>query len=830
MAVIKTKYEQTKMYDTPVCAEVNSVQDIFSVEAIEESGIFTLPGGKYSKTYMLSDINFAGVTDEEQKSIIVSFSKVLKGIPCRFSYSIANEHVDEKSFHEKVLYKKRGDADDRFRDSYNQVIREKLSDAKQGLYQTIYLTLTISADGMKDAKATFMSIEGAIRSAFIGLGLNGMQGSSMKSLSIDERMQLIYNFMHTGLESGYRFSFQKAVSMGQDFINILSPAAIEFDNESFVLNGSYGKVMYIEDYPKALESDIITSLSKINCTSYVTVNNELLDISGFKQEISRKYMAVGMKIEGEKQRNRNNNDYLADASQKLLNEKEKLDQFMKELDSLDDHYFNTTILVLFLADSKEELVQIEDKLKNIASLKSLTLKSCFAMQKEALNSALIYGIQEFKRVVNLSSSCLAMFMPFKTQELNDENGVYYGINQLSQNAIFADKKKLKNHNGMILGQSGSGKSVFSKSEMISVYLNNPTDQILIVDPQSEYGPVVMKMHGTVICFDSKKEFYLNPMDVDFDGVDYAGLREIISEKADFILTLISSLLKRDMEAEEQGVVDRVIDKVYSANYSMRKRLNGETEKAAEYEVPEFMKEEITQVSLSEDLSKEEQVRAYSPTLQDVYQGLLDEGTDLADHLAAAMEIFVNGSLNLFNHRTNVDLSNRLIAFDIAGLKDNLRITSMLIMMETLRGKIKVNAKVGRWTHLYIDEFHELLAVDQVANFILKLWKEIRKMSGILNGITQNMSDLLNDENAGKLSAILSNTEYFALLSQSSVDKKKLMEFLPSISPAMFNFVDNAESGTGLLKMGSVTVPFDMRMSKESEIYEIVNTDGGGYGV
>ena len=187
MAVIKTKYEQTKMYDTPVCAEVNSVQDIFSVEAIEESGIFTLPGGKYSKTYMLSDINFAGVTDEEQKSIIVSFSKVLnskvlKGIPCRFSYSIANEHVDEKSFHEKVLYKKRGDADDRLRDSYNQVIREKLSDAKQGLYQTIYLTLTISADGVKDAKATFMSIEGAIRSAFIGLGLNGMQGSSMKYL------------------------------------------------------------------------------------------------------------------------------------------------------------------------------------------------------------------------------------------------------------------------------------------------------------------------------------------------------------------------------------------------------------------------------------------------------------------------------------------------------------------------------------------------------------------------------------------------------------------------------------------------------------------------
>ena len=205
MAAIRTKYEQTKVYDPPVKSEVNSVQDIFSVEAIEESGIFILPEHRYSKTYKLSDINFAGITDEEQKTIIVSFSKVLKGVPCRFSYSIANEHVDEKNFHEKILYKKRGDPDDALRDSYNQIIREKLSDAKQGLYQTIYLTLTITADGAKDARATFMSIEGAIRSAFIGLGLNGMQGSSMKALSIDERMQLIYNFTHTGLGSEYKF-------------------------------------------------------------------------------------------------------------------------------------------------------------------------------------------------------------------------------------------------------------------------------------------------------------------------------------------------------------------------------------------------------------------------------------------------------------------------------------------------------------------------------------------------------------------------------------------------------------------------------------------------
>lgn len=831
MKSLKSKYEQTKVPDEPFVKELASVQEIFSIISIDESGIFELPERKFSKLYVLSDINFAGVTDEEQKAIIINFSKVLKTIPCRFSYSVANEHVDEKKFHEKILYRMKHDKYDSLRRSYNKIIEDKVSDAKQGLYQTIYLTLTIRAEDMTDAKGSFGSIESAVRSAFVGIGVNGIQGSVMRTVGINERMQLLFNLTHDGMSSNYKFDFDREVAAKHDWINILSPASISFENEHFAMNGQVGKVFYIHEYPKSLESDMIATLSKMNCTSYISVNNELLDISGFKQEIARKYMAVGMKIENEKQRNRNNNDYLADASQKLLNEKEKLDQFSKALDTNDDHYFNTTMMILILTESKDELSKIEEKLLNAASLKSVKLKSCFGKQREGLNSVLPLGIQEFKRVVNLSSSCLAMLMPYKTQELNDVGGIYYGVNQLSQNVIFADKKKLKNHNGLILGQSGSGKSVFAKSEIICTFANFVEDQLIIIAPQLEYNDLAYEVDGTVISFDSNKEAYVNPMDVDFEGVDYGRLREIISDKADFILSLLSSCLKRDMLPEEQGIVDSVIEKVYSENYAMRKRLNGMNEEESEFNVPGYMRSDAVVITAETDMSNEEQIRAYSPTLQDVYQGLLDEGSNLAVHLAAAMEIFVNGSLNLFNHRTNVDLSNRFIVFDLSGLKDNLRITAMLIMMETVRSKIKENAKGGRWTHLYIDEFHELLAVEQVASFVLKLWKEIRKMSGILNGITQNMSDLLNNDNGGKLQAILSNTEYFALLSQSTLDKNKLMQFLPSISPAMFNFVDNASSGTGLLKMGSVTVPFDMRMDKNSEIYRIVNTDGGGsYGV
>ena len=745
MAMIKTKYEQTKVYDAPLVKEMTSSQEIFSIKSIEESGIFELNQKQFSKLYVLSDINFAGVTDGEQKEIIVNFSKVLKTIPCRFSYTVANEYVDEKLFPEKILYELRCDKYDVLRKSYNTVIKDKVSDARQGLYQTIYLTLTVKAEDMQDAKQMFMSTDSAIRTAFIGVGANGMQGSVMRPVGINERMQQLYQVTHVGISNDYKFDFESEYKACHDWMNIISPASVLFENESFMMNGKFGKVYFVDEYPKSLESDIMAALSRINCTSYVTVNNELLDIAGFKQEIGRKYMAVGMKIENEKQRNRNNNDFLADASQKLLNEKEKLDEFSKEIDTLDDHYFNTTMLVMFLANSKEELAQIDEKLQNVASLKSLKLKSCFGKQREGINSCLPLGIQEFKRVVNLSSTCLAMFMPYKTQELNDAGGTYYGVNQLSQNAIFANKKLLKNHNGLILGQSGSGKSVFAKSEIISIYVNNPSDQILIIDPQSEYGNLAGITDGTIISFDSSKEFYLNPMDVDFTGVDYAKLREIISDKADFILSLLSSCLKRDIMPEEQGIIDGVIERVYSENYSMRKRLNGETEKSSDYEVPSYMRTESETVVLEQNLSVEEQVRAYSPTLQDIYQGLLDEGSSLAVHLAAAMEIFVNGSLNLFNHRTNVELNNRFIVFDISGLKDNIRLTAMLVMMETVRNKVKENASEGRWTHLYVDEFHELLGVPQVAGFILKLWKEIRKMSGILNGITQNMTDLLNKQ-------------------------------------------------------------------------------------
>ncbi len=830
MAFITTKYGKTKQYDEPLYINPQSTEELFPVKAIDESGIFVLNNEKYSKLFKLSDINFAGVTDLEQKTIIINFSKVLNSINCRFSYTVADEYVDESAFSKRILYKKRGDDMDMLCDAFNEVINEKVTDAKQGLYQTIYLTLTVEAKNIREAKNALASVEATLSSTLIQIGINGMAGSSLEPVSLNERMQIWYNFTHTGLHTNYKFDWQSCMKQNKDWIDIVSPESLVFYNDYFILNGNrYGRVMYISRHAQSLESDTLSELAKINSTNYVTVNSELLDLSGYKQEIIRKHSSVGFQIEKEKKRNRDNNDFLADASDKLLTEKDSLIKLSRQVETGDYHFFNTTVLIAFLAKSYEEMVDITDQIEAIGGVKSFDVKKCFDKQREGLNSTFMFGVQEFKRMTNFSAPCQAMYMPFKTQELNDPDGTFYGINKLSQNPIIANRKLLDSFHGMILGKTRYGKSLFAKCEIISNRCLHPEDQTLIIDPQNEYKGIAHApgVNGTVVSFDTQKEVYVNPMDVNFEDVDYATLQEIISEKADFIFTLLSSCMRRDIDAEEMGILNKVIEQVYSENYAMRKKINGESEQITEFSVPSYMKKNEAVLPFASNLSHEEQERKYSPMLQDVYQKLKDMDDDsIAQKLAAHMQIFVNGSLNLFNHRTNIDLNRKLIVFDISGIKQNLHVTCMLVMLEIVRSKIVQNFKQNNWTNVYIDEFHELLGIPAVADHVIKLWKEVGKLHGSMTGITQNMTDLLNKSpNSDKLAAILSNTEYFAMLNQSTIDRKKLAEFLPSISPAMFNFVEGASKGTGLLKMGPVTVPFDMRMSDKCDLYKYVNTDG-----
>ncbi len=828
--LFNNNYSKTKEYDSPLFIEPQSTQELFPVKAIDSSGIFILNDNRYSKMYTISDLNFAGMTDMEQKTIIINFSKVLNAISCRFSFTISNDYVDENSFNERILYKLRGDLSDDLRNVYNEVISEKVNSERQGLFQTIYVTLTVNAASLKEAETILFNAETSLASYLIQVGINGTAGSIMREVEIDERMQLWYNFMHSGLNTNVRFNYKDLMRNNKDWMDVVSPSYMSFNNDYFVLNkNKYGRVMYISRHAQSLNSTIISELTSINAPVYISINSELLDLTAFKEEITRKYSSVGLKIEREKKGHRDNNDYLSDASDRLLQEKEWLDKLGRDVESGDDHYFNTTILIMFLTNDMDELNEITSKIKAIGGTKSFEVKPCFCKQRQGFNSAYMFGVQEFKRMTNLSSPCQAMYIPFKTMELNDEGGYFHGINKLSRNPIFADRKSLPAGHGMILGTTGSGKSVYAKCDIISIRCVDPDDYIIIIDPMNEYKTVanIPGINGTIVSFDTSKNVYVNPLDVNFDGVDYAGLQEIIADKTDFILTLLSSCMRRTLDSEEEGIIDKAVDKVYSSNYAFRKKLNGEAEAETEYSVPIYMTTDKSNFPIITKMTQEEQERNYSPTLQDIFQELIDmENNPVAQKLAAHMQIFVNGSLNLFNHRTNVNLYNKTMIFELTDIKGNLRVTSMLVMLEIVKNLMKRNRKKDQWTNVYIDEFHELLKIPAVADYVLTLWKEARKDLGIMTAITQNMTDLVNNSpDSAKLTGIFGNTQYFALLNQSTVDRNILTTLLPSISPAMFNYVEGAAPGTGLIKFGSITIPFDSTMRPDCQLYEYVNTDG-----
>ena len=830
MALIDTKYSKTKKYDQPLYSNPSSLQELFPVQGINNSGIFKLNEEKYSKCFMLTDINFNGLTNSEQESIIENFSHILDSMTCRFSFTVANVRGNTQNVLNSLLYELENDSKDRIRQAFNELITEKVTSAKQGLHKSIYLTLTIEADSFSNAITSFSTLESTLRTAFSHIGVNEMTGASLIPLEIDERMQLLYNFTHFGLPySDYKFEMIQEQKEMHDWKNICSPVSFCTHNDYFELNGCYGAVYYINEWAKELRSDFISALSGINCTSYLSLNSELLDSTTLKEEINRKHAKIGFQIENEKQNNRKKNDFLSDASDVLLTAQDSLNDFSKKITQNDSRFFNTTLMFMFVTETYENFLAIKSDIDSITGLRGFKMEPCFDMQLQGINSCYPFGVQEFKRVCNLSSICQAMFIPFQSQEINDPEGRYLGLNQLTQNVIQANRKSLANKAGLYLGMTRHGKSVFAKCEICNAALTYKDDQILIIDPQGEYKDIVRRLGGTVISFSNMKEIFVNPLDVDFNDVDYSTLQDIIGEKTDFIFTLLSSCMRKELTAEEQGVLDRVIDRMYNENFAMRnKRFNEHENIVYDFETPAYMENKEMELPIDYEMSNEEQIRKFSPTLQDVYQRLLDYDNEsfVAKDLSNNMDVFVNGSLNLFNHFTNVDLNKKIICFDLLSIKENLRNTAMLIMIEIIKTKIRDNWRKGKWSYLFIDEFHELLGIDKVCDYVIKLWKEVGKLKGIVTGITQNMSDLINrSANSDKLKAIISNTAYFALFNQSTLDRNMLMDFLPSVSPAMFGFVEGAPAGMGLLIFNNNTIPFDFRIDKNSMIFDLVNTDG-----
>ena len=497
--------------------------------------------------------------------------------------------------------------------------------------------------------------------------------------------------------------------------------------------------------------------------------------------LQKKYLGIESDIIKQQRVRNKNNDFSSEISYAKRTEKKEIEAIMDDVRENDQCLFYVGVTIILMADSKKELESITETVETIGKRNSCTIDVHYLKQREALNTALPIGVRQVETMRTMLTQSLAVLMPFNVQELNDEGGVYYGINQVSKNINIGNRKKLINGNGFVFGVPGSGKSFFCKAAMGQVFLSTD-DEIIIIDPMNEYFDIATTYGGTVINMSTYTDNYVNPLAMDVWNLDQNDTKGWVREKGEFMLGLCEQCIGDSLNSRQKSIIDRCVRKMY--------------------------------IDIARSREK------YIPVMSDFYDILMAQPEEEAKEIALSLELFVNGSLNIFNHQTNVDVDNRFVVYGIRDLGTELSPITMLVMMESIQQRIVENGKRGKATWLYIDEFHVLLNSEYSAKYLQQLWKKVRKQGGLCTGITQNVVDLLQNYTA---TTMLANSEFVALLKQANTDSAKMAEVI-GVSDAQLRFVTNSQSGMGLLKCGNVVIPFDNQIGKDTSLYKLYNTN------
>ena len=741
-------------------------------------GICRVTDSYYTKTVQFQDINYQLNQNEDKTAIFDGWCDFLNYFDSsvRFQISFVNMSANKDNYARYITISPQGDDFDSIRLEYTQMLQNQLARGNNGLIKTKYLTFGVEADGLKAAKPRLERIETDILNNFKRLGVAAEPMNGM------ERLRLLHGMLHMDEQEPFRFSWDWLAPSGLSVKDFIAPSSFEFrTGRSFGVGRRIGCASFLQILAPELNDRMLADFLDMESSLIVSMHVQSVDQVKAIKTIKRKITDLQkMTIEEQKKAVRAGYDMDIIPSD-LATYGTEAKKLLQDLQSRNERMFLLTFIVVNTAGSRQQLDNNVFQAASIAQKYNCQLTRLDFRQEEGLMSSLPLGLNQIEIQRGLTTSSVAIFIPFTTQELfqDGKEALYCGLNALSNNLIMVDRKRLKNPNGLILGTPGSGKSFAAKREIANVFLVTD-DDIIICDPEAEYGPLVERLHGQVIKISPTSPHYINPMDL---NLNYSDDENPLSLKSDFILSLCELIVggKDGLMPVEKTIIDRCVRMVYRDYLSDP--------------VPENM-----------------------PILEDLYNELRRQEEKEAQYIATALEIYVSGSLNVFNHRTNINIANRIVSFDIKELGKQLKKIGMLIVQDAVWNRVTVNREAHKSTRYYIDEMHLLLREEQTAAYTVEIWKRFRKWGGIPTGITQNVKDLLSSR---EVENIFENSDFILMLNQASGDRQILAKQL-NISPHQLSYVTHSGEGEGLLFYGNVILPFVDRFPR-GELYDLLTT-------
>ena len=751
-----------------------SVQDAIPIRRIWPDGIFCF-GSTYSKTIRFSDINYAIASKEDKTAMFLGWSELLNALDAGSvtKITINNKRVDRQDFERTILLPTQGDGLDGYRREYNDMLTGKVTDASNSVVQERYLTLAAHRKDIGEARTFFDRVSGEVSRRLSVLGSHG------EELDAGQRLRVLHDFYRAGDETPFAFDMKRAMRWGRSFKDAICPDSLEYKKDHFVMGDKYGRVLFLKEYASYIKDAMVGELTGLDRTMMLSIDVIPVPTDEAVREMQNRLLGVETNVTNWQRRQNSNQNFSAVVPYDLEQQRKETREMLDDLTTRDQRMFYAVVTLVHLADSKQQLDSDTKTLQSIARTHLCQLTTLHWQQAEGLDTALPLGLRRIDALRTLITESLAVLMPFKAQEIRHRHGAYYGQNSISRDLILADRWELLNANGFVLGVSGSGKSFTAKREMAALALSTQ-DDIIVIDPEAEYRPLIEGLGGQVIEISATSPNHINAMDME---QGYGDGENPVVLKSEFLLSLCEQLMGAgQLSAREKSIIDRCAAQCYR-DYLRRG------------------------------------CRGTAPTLQDFHAELLRQPEEEARDVALAIELFTQGSLNTFAKPTNVDTDARILCYDIRDLGRQLLPVGMLVVLDSIFNRILRNRAQGRSTWVYIDEIYLLFQHEYSANFLFTLWKRVRKYRACCTGITQNVDDLLQSHTARTM---LANSEFLVMLNQAATDRAELARLL-NISDNQLSYITNVEPGRGLIKCGSAIVPFQDDFPRHTRLYQLMTT-------